>query len=104
MAGLQAYGGAIAEGESAFSHRETLFEYVAAARWKFAREDDARIESARAAARALDPFAAGAYVNVDATVDRAFSPDKLARLRAIKATYDPDNVFHLNQNITPAGG
>jgi FAD/FMN-containing dehydrogenase len=107
---LQAYGGAIADvpdGDAAFAQRETAFEYVAAARWTDAAEDADRIAAARRAGAGLEPYAAGAYVNtlVDegaAGVRRAFPAAKLARLRALKARWDPENVFHLNNNITPA--
>jgi FAD/FMN-containing dehydrogenase len=109
-ASLQAYGGAIAEvpdADSAFSQRDAMFEFVAAARWTDAREDEERMSAARRYAASLDPFASGMYVNAmsdeGATgVARAYSPAKLARLKALKAAYDPDNVFHLNQNIAPA--
>ncbi len=33
---------------------------------------------------------------------RACTPHKLARLVAVKDAYDPDNAFHLNQNIPPS--
>jgi FAD/FMN-containing dehydrogenase len=110
--GLQAYGGAIADvpdDDSAFSQRDTVFEFVAAARWTDPAEDEARIAAARRCAASLDPFASGAYVNVLTDegargVARAYPPAKLARLVALKDRYDPDNVFHLNQNIAPSGG
>jgi hypothetical protein len=35
-------------------------------------------------------------------VRRAYSAEKLARLTAVKDDYDPENVFHLNQNIQPS--
>jgi FAD/FMN-containing dehydrogenase len=107
---LQAYGGAIAEvpdADSAFSHRDTQFEYVAGARWDDPAEDESRIGAARRCARALDRFAGGAYVNTlgdegGVGVQRAYPAAKLHRLTAVKDAYDPDNVFHLNQNIRPS--
>ena len=109
--GLQAYGGAIAEvpdQDTAFAFRDTAFEYVAASRWTDSAEDDRRIALARRTAAALDPFARGQYVNTLSDegaegVRRAYPPDKLARLTAIKDKYDPENVFHLNNNIPPSG-
>jgi FAD/FMN-containing dehydrogenase len=105
-AGLQAYGGAIADvpdDDAAFSHRDTQFEFVTAARWEDPADDDGQIATIRAYAATLDPYAGGAYVNTlnGESVSRAFPPAKLARLTALKNTYDPTNVFHLNQNIRP---
>ncbi|HZW42138.1 MAG TPA: FAD-binding oxidoreductase [Agromyces sp.] len=108
-ASLQAYGGAIADvadEATAFSRRDTAFEFVAASKWSDPREDESRMSAARRYARTLDRFASGAYVNVlgdegQAGLRRAFTEPKLARLTAVKRAYDPDNVFHLNQNIPP---
>jgi hypothetical protein len=107
--GLQAYGGAIAdvpEQDAAFAHRGTLFEYGAGTRWTDPDEDAARIAVARRCAAALDPFAAGVYVNAvsdegAAGVRRAYPPATLRRLTALKDRWDPQNVFHLNPNIRP---
>ena len=107
---LQAYGGAIAEvpdDATAFSHRGTAFEYVCAARWTEPAGDEAAMAAARDCARRLEPFSSGVYVNVlgDEGADgvrRAYPPAKLARLTALKDAVDPDNVFHLNQNIRPS--
>src|SRR5262245_48210546 len=56
---------------------------------------------------ALHPFSAGgAYVNfiMDEGQERirATYRGNYARLTSIKKCYDPDNVFHVNQNIQPA--
>jgi FAD/FMN-containing dehydrogenase len=58
-------------------------------------------------ADAIQPYAAGgAYVNMamaegDDRV-RAMYGSNHDRLAKVKAEYDPDNVFHVNQNIKPA--
>ena len=108
--GFQAYGGAIGEvsnEDSAFSHRGALVEFFGGQTWADPAEDEERIASARAFGAVMEPFASGVYVNVlsetgEAGVRRAYGDAKLARLGALKRRYDPENVFHLNQNITPA--
>jgi FAD/FMN-containing dehydrogenase len=106
---LQGYGGAIAavgDGDTAFGHRDALVEFVAVAAWTDAAEDQARLAAARRYGAAVEPFASGVYVNDladegEAGIRRAYGPDKLARLAALKERYDPENVFHLNHNIRP---
>ena len=108
--GFQAYGGAIAEvgeHESAFSHRDTLIEFYAGANWTDPAEDGVRMAAARRWAATMQPYSSGVYVNVISDpgrdgVSRAYRPANLARLAELKRRWDPDNVFHLNQNIRPA--
>ncbi len=107
--GFQAYGGAIAEvgdDESAFSFRRSLVEFFAGTTWADPAEDAVRMAGARAWAATLEPYSSGVYVNViadagDEGVGRAYHAEQLARLAELKRKYDPDNVFHLNQNIRP---
>ena len=107
--GFQAYGGTIAEvgeDESAFSYRNAAVEFFAGGTWVDPAEDVFRMTASRAWAATLEPYSSGTYVNViadpDADVGRAYHSEKLGRLADLKRKYDPDNVFHLNQNIRPA--
>jgi FAD/FMN-containing dehydrogenase len=110
VGGFQAYGGAIADvsnEDTAFSHRNALIEFFGGQTWTDPNEDAERMASARAYGAALAPFASGVYVNAlfeqsPAEITRAYGEAKLDRLRALKRRWDPDNVFHLNQNIAPA--
>jgi FAD/FMN-containing dehydrogenase len=50
----------------------------------------------------------GVYLNYisdtgDERVRSTYGPEKYDRLVALKDTYDPDNLFRLNQNIKPSG-
>jgi FAD/FMN-containing dehydrogenase len=102
-------GGAISDvpaEDAAYSHRDAQLEFTAATGWTDPAEDEARMAAARKYAAGIEPFASGAYVNAlsdegASGVRRAYTSAKLARLIELKRRYDPDNVFHLNQNIRP---
>lgn len=76
--------------------------------WERAADDDANIAWARGFRRDIARYASGGvYLNFigDEGADRvraAFGEEKYARLAAVKAEYDPDNIFRGNQNIEPA--
>jgi hypothetical protein len=57
-------------------------------------------------ATGLQPYATGgSFLNLQmdpARTRSAFTAANYARLRAVKRTWDPDNVFRLNHNIAPA--
>ena len=93
--------------DSAFSHRGALVEFFGGQTWTDASEDEWRMESARRFGAVIAPFASGVYVNAlfetgEDPMRRAYGEAKLARLATVKRRYDPENVFHLNQNILPA--
>ena len=73
------------------------------------KDADANITWTRAFFDAMRPFAApGAYVNYlggDEGADglQAAYGAKLARLAALKAKFDPTNLFRMNLNIAPLG-
>jgi FAD/FMN-containing dehydrogenase len=56
---------------------------------------------------ALEDHAVGHFVGFmgdDAPAATAYPPSTWARLRRIKARYDPDNMFGRNHNVPPASG
>jgi len=92
---------------TAFAHRDSSFASVVAGMWPEPADNDANIEWVRAYYAALEPHSStSAYVNFRADDDQHRVGDDYGtnydRLRHIKAEYDPQNLFHLNQNIEPA--
>ena len=99
--------GRVGEQDTAYGHRDA--QYVVNINGISAEGDDfdEQVAWVRGYSAAMEPLASGVYVNVlgdegEAGVRRAYPADKLNRLAGLKRQYDPDNVFHLNQNIRPS--
>ena len=113
-----AFGGAVRgsepSGGSAFAHRDALFYAEPGAAWGTrggipATDDPLTgtcLEWIAEFTAALQPYTNGAYVNVPhaaaADWETAYWGPNVNRLREIKATYDPNNVFSFEQSIPPA--
>ena len=105
-----ALGGAIRDvpgGATAFPHRDARWLLNIAGQWRDPDATQDEIAWVRATFAALEPhLSGGAYSNFmgddDARAATVAYGATLERLQQIKAVYDPDNVFRLNQNIEPA--
>ena len=98
----------VAETETAYGQRDAAYNVAINAVWTPDDTDGERhIAWARGFFGALEPHAGGrVYVNFlgDEGPDRvraAYGPQKYERLVELKRTYDPTNLFRLNQNIEP---
>ncbi len=75
--------------------------------WQNPEETPHHIEWVRSLSNAMRPWAqSGAYLNYlmdegDQRIRDSFGPN-YARIAALKAKYDPTNLFRMNQNIKPA--
>jgi hypothetical protein len=99
----------VGEGATAFGNRQASHAITLDAAWR-PGEDFGERDTAwtRAFFAALGRFRDGVYVNFlggdedPGRVREAYGDSVYDRLVAVKTTYDPDNIFHHNQNIRPA--
>jgi len=108
---LTLLGGAIRdvdEHATAYSGRAAGFEASANTQWDDPALDDANRDWVRRVVDVFEPDATlGSYSNADSDAGpeetrRIHGDAKLPRLAALKRTWDPDNVFHVNHNVLPA--
>jgi FAD/FMN-containing dehydrogenase len=96
---------------AAYHGRDVAFLLSPEANWDDPADDDANIGWLRQFLADMEPYSdGGRYLNFGgfqeegaAMVRSAYGP-QYARLAALKAQYDPTNLFRLNQNIAPEVG
>lgn len=110
---LEYYGGAagrVAADATAFLHREAIYHLLILGQWSDPAEDPTHVGWVRGSWEAVRPWSSGAaYLNAlgndegTQAVRDAYGAN-YPRLAALKAKFDPMNLFRLNQNIAPQGG
>jgi FAD/FMN-containing dehydrogenase len=94
--------------ETAFGHRDKSFAPVIVGVWPDPADDETNSKWVRDYYAAIHPHSGsvGGYVNFMSGDDAHRAAENYGanyeRLSAVKAAYDPDNLFHVNQNIAPA--
>ena len=96
----------VASDDTAFAYRDANFATVIAGMWPEASQDAASTRWVRDYYDATAPHSEpGGYINFMAEDDqgriKANYKGNYQRLVDTKRKYDPDNVFHVNQNIKP---
>ncbi len=92
---------------TAFGNRDANFSTVIAGMWLDPKDNEANIKWVRDYSAATAPFSReGGYVNFQSEddaerVEQNYGPT-YKRLAEIKKKYDPNNLFHMNQNIKPS--
>jgi FAD/FMN-containing dehydrogenase len=108
---VAAGGGAISRVDDdamAFGQRRTPWNIHYLSMWDNPADTDQNISYTKEISSAMKPWASGrVYLNFlgDEGQERivaGFGPEKYRRLQAIKAKWDPTNLFRNNQNIVPA--
>jgi hypothetical protein len=92
---------------TAFGVRDEVFHFVAIASWDPVDDPQRHVQWARTFWTAMQPWTGGrVYMNIlgpdeGDRIAEAYGAN-YARLANVKASYDPLNVFRVNQNIAPA--
>ncbi len=108
--GFQQLGNAanrVTPDETAFSHRDALYDFLMLSGWEQPSEAERNIRWTRELSTAIRPFLhGGIYVNAFTEESKqgirdAYRPETYDRLVVLKNKYDPRNLFRLNPNIKP---
>lgn len=91
--------------ETAYAHRESPYQLMVSVNWEDPEDDEKNHAWARRAFDRLVPHSnGGEYVNLQTDTDdrqQACFGGNLERLREVKATWDPENLFRPAQNVEP---
>jgi FAD/FMN-containing dehydrogenase len=91
---------------TAFGHRDATYAVVIAGMWPDPADNEANTAWVKGYDAAIAPHSlGGGYVNFASADDQSKVAANYGvnypRLQEVKRRYDPDNLFHLNQNIAP---